>query len=87
MKQIVVMLKNIGSVSVERSRAVGIHRPEKLAARDAVEAYARIQQYSFKLSLNLCYAREGALRDLHWTALPVKVKQKLRVAARRASNA
>lgn len=87
MKQIVVKLKNICPVSVGRSRAVGIHRPEKLAALDAVEAYARSQQYGFKLSLNLLYALEDALRDLHWTAPPVNVQQRLRAALGRAGNA
>jgi DNA transformation protein and related proteins len=86
MKQSMTQLKNIGPVSAQWLRAVGIHTPEDLAALGAVEAYARVQQHGFKPSLNLLYALEGALRDLPWTALPANVKQKLRVAARRTAH-
>lgn len=86
MKQPVAELKNIGPVSAQWLRAVGIHTLEELAALGAVEAYRCVGQHGLKPSLNLLYALEGALRDLHWTALPVNLQQKLRAAARQAAN-
>ena len=35
----------------------------------SIEAYRIIRLHGFNASLNLLYALEGAIRDLHWTAL------------------
>ena len=77
--------KNIGPVSQEWLRAVGIHSYEDLAAVGSVAAYLRVKAHGFNASLNLLYALEAALRQIHWTTLPVADKQKLRQQAQTSS--
>lgn len=75
-------LKNLGPVSGEWLQAVGIYSRADLEAVGAIEAYRRVRLHGFNASLNLLYALEAALRDVHWTALPVEVQRQLQTAAR-----
>jgi len=75
-------LKNIGPVSMEWLRAVGIKSREDLEAIGSVEAFRLIKQHGFNSSLNLLYALEAALQDVHWTALSPQTKARLKAAAR-----
>lgn len=75
-------LKNLGTVSLEWLRVVGIRSHADLEAVGAIEAFRLVRLHGFNASLNLLYAMEAALRDLHWTALPPEVKTKLKVAAK-----
>jgi TfoX/Sxy family transcriptional regulator of competence genes len=74
-------LKNLGLVSLEWLRAVGIHSRADLAAVGSVEAYRLVKSHGFNASLNLLYALEAALRDEHWTQLAPEAKAKLKTAA------
>lgn len=76
------VLKNLGPVSREWLQAVGIHSRADLEAVGALEAYRLVRLHGFNASLNLLYALEAALRDVHWTALPAETKRQLQVAAR-----
>ncbi|MBL8188404.1 MAG: TfoX/Sxy family protein [Acidobacteria bacterium] len=75
-------LKNIGPVSMEWLRAVGVNSREDLERIGAVEAYRLIEVHGFNASLNLLYALEAALQDVHWTALSSQTKAKLKAAAK-----
>ncbi len=75
-------MKNIGPVSLEWLRAVGITSHEDLARLGSVEAYRMVKAHGFNASLNLLYALEAALQDIHWTALSPQIKAKLKAAAR-----
>ncbi len=75
-------LKNIGPVSMEWLRAVGITSREDLERIGPVEAYRQIKAHGFNGSLNLLYALEAALQNIHWTALSPQTKAKLKAAAR-----
>jgi DNA transformation protein and related proteins len=75
-------LKNLGPVSREWLQAVGIHAHAELEAVGAIEAYRLVRLHGFNASLNLLYALEAALRDVHWTALPAEVKRQLQTSAR-----
>jgi hypothetical protein len=70
--------KNIGPVSEAWLRAIGVHTRADLEALGAVETYRLVQQHGFRPSLNLLHALEGAIRDVPWTALPERVKAKLK---------
>jgi len=74
--------KNIGPVSEEWLRVAGVHTMEDLEKTGSVEAYRLIKLHGFNASLNLLYALEGAIRDVHWNALPETTKAKLKKAAR-----
>ncbi len=70
--------KNIGPVSMEWLRAVGTVSREDLERLGAVEAYRLIKAHGFNASLNLLYALEAALQDVHWTTLSPQTKANLR---------
>ena len=74
-------LKNLGPVSQEWLRAVGIHSRAELEQVGALETFRLVRLHGFNASLNLLYALEAALRDIHWTALPTAEKTRLKVAA------
>lgn len=75
-------LKNIGPVSLEWLRAVGINTREDLERFGSVEAYRMVKAHGFNGSLNLLYALEAALQNIHWTALSPQTKAKLKAAAK-----
>lgn len=78
-------LRNIGPKSAAWLRQVGIHQPEQLAELGAVEAFVRIRRAGFRPSLNLLYALEGALLDVHWQEIPPERRSELILAADTAS--
>jgi DNA transformation protein len=73
-------LKNLGPASEKMLKAVDIHTPEDLATIGAVEAFLRVRESELHPSLNLLYALEGALTDVHWNALPDEVRARLLIA-------
>jgi TfoX/Sxy family transcriptional regulator of competence genes len=78
--------RNIGPVSETWLRAIGVHTKEQLEERGAVEVWRQVRAHGFNASLNLLYALEAAIRDLHWTALPPAVKARLKKAAEAISK-
>ena len=64
--------------------AVGIRTRRDLERVGSVEAYLLVRDSleERKPSLNLLFAMEAALRDVHWTDLPADVKRELRAALR-----
>ena len=70
-------LKNLGTATVNILQAIGIHSREELAETGAVETYKRIKARDIQVSKVMLYALEGALLDLHWTELPLALKQQL----------
>ena len=78
----VVELKNLGPTSTEWLRAVGIHTREDLERIGAVAAYHLVKLHGFNASLNLLYALEASLQDVHWTALSPNTKARLKQTAR-----
>ena len=73
-----VSIKNIGEVSAAWLEAVGIATAEDLDNVGVVEAYRRVKMaFPDQVSLNMLYALQGALMDLHWKDLPQEVKAAL----------
>jgi DNA transformation protein len=75
-------LKNLGPVSEQWLRAAGIHSREELEKLGSVEAYRQVRLHGFNTSLNLLYALEAALLNVHWTALPLQTKARLKAAVK-----
>ena len=44
----------------------------------AIDSCKTLRAHGYHISLNLAYAIEGALRDIHWTKLPNKTRQALK---------
>lgn len=57
---------NLGPVSAEMLRKIGIENIEQLRAVGAVPAYKKLIAVGLKPSLNLLYAMEGALTGQSW---------------------
>jgi hypothetical protein len=75
-------LKNIGQKSARWLKLVGITSAEDLYEIGAVDAYLRAKNaFPGRVSLNLLYALQGALLDIHWSDLPPSMREKLREEA------
>ena len=70
-------LRNLGPASARWLGDVGIVTEAQLRAVGAVHAFRLVAMAGHRPSLNLAYAIEAALRDLHWTALPEDVRRSI----------
>ncbi|MBT8401357.1 MAG: TfoX/Sxy family protein [Rhodothermia bacterium] len=71
-------LRNLGPRSESWLNAVGINTRADLEKVGSVVAYRWVVEHGFAPSLNLLYAMEGALRDVHWTNLDPDLRDRLR---------
>jgi DNA transformation protein len=71
-------LTGIGRVSAAWLRRAGIRTRADLQRIGVVEAYKRVCGTGVKPSLNLLWAMEGALTDMHWTLLTPHRRDELR---------
>ena len=71
-------LKNLGSKSQTWLNAIGVHNRADLQAVGPIAAYTILKQQGYPATLNLLYAMQAALLDIHWTALPPDIKTKLK---------
>lgn len=74
-------LRNIGPVSARWLAAVGVRDRIALEQLGALGAFQRVRKAGLCSSLNLLYALEGALIDLHWNQLPEPLRRRLKQAA------
>ncbi len=77
-------LRNIGPKSAAWLRQVGLRSREDIAAAGPVAAFMKVRRAGFKPSLNLLYALEGALHDVHWQEVPDARRSELVQAAEAA---
>jgi TfoX/Sxy family transcriptional regulator of competence genes len=71
-------LLNLGPASRRWLDAVGVRTRADLERLGAARAYARVVEAGFRPTLNLLWALEGALMDLHWSRVPAAVREALR---------
>jgi DNA transformation protein len=72
-------LKNIGPKSRSWLHNIGIDTLEDLEALGAVETYRRLKlARPTEVSLNMLWALQGALLNIHWNALPPDMKAALK---------
>ena len=71
-------LKNLGPKSQTWLNAIGVHNRADLQAVGPVATYTILRQQGYLVTLNLLYAMQAALLDMHWTALPPDIKTKLK---------
>ncbi len=74
-------LRNLGPKSAKWLAEVGLETRADLEQVGSVAAYRKVRASGSQVSLNLLYALEGALLDVHWNELPAPLKAKLREAA------
>lgn len=74
----IASLKNLGPKSAERLCAVGITTEDRLREVGVVDAYILVkQQFPNDTSLNLLWALQGAIMDIHWLHVPDDIKTEL----------
>jgi len=73
-------LKNIGPKSKQWLNAIGVYSLKDLKDMGAVDCCRILKAQGYPASLNLAYAIEGAIHDIHWTKIPTDVKQALKNA-------
>lgn len=71
-------LKNLGPKSRSWLNAIGVHDRADLQAVGPVAVYTILKQQGYPVTLNLLYAMQAALLNIHWTALPQNVKTQLK---------
>ena len=71
-------LKNLGPTSARWLHHIGVRTRADLAELGSVGAYLLLREQGYRVSLNLVYAIEAALLDIHWTHLPRELKAELR---------
>lgn len=71
-------LKNIGPKSQAWLNAIGVHNCADLQSVGPIAAYVILKQQGYPVTLNLLYAMQAALLDIHWTALPLDIKATLK---------
>ena len=75
----IATMMNLGHKSAERLVAADISDPETLQEIGAAAAYQRVKmRFPKDTSLNLLWAIQGALMEMHWHDLPYEFKQQLR---------
>lgn len=79
-------MRNLGPVSMEWLKTIGVETREELETLGVVEAYLRIFDVGFKPSLNLLWALQGAVLDVHWAQIPQDMKNSLKAALERAQR-
>lgn len=71
-------LIGIGPKSGRWLREVGIVSRDDLERVGVIEAYRRVQSAGHNVSLNLLWAMQGGLMDIHWTMVPPKLREQLK---------
>jgi DNA transformation protein len=71
-------IRNLGPVSIEQLRLIGITTPEQLFEVGPVEAYVRLKHaYPHRINRTMLWALAGAELDIDWREVPAETKQQL----------
>ena len=74
----IASLKNLGPKSAAQIVAVGIDGPDEIRTVGAANVYHRVKsKFPNSTSLNLLWALQGALMELHWHDVPDDIKRQL----------
>lgn len=71
-------MRNLGPVSRRWLAAIDVHTLEDLRRVGSVDAYRLLLLRGYRVSLNLLWGMEAALRDVHWMEITPEEKQVLR---------
>ncbi len=69
---------NLGPVSKEWLRAIGVHSLNDLKRQGSVKTYLKVKNKGFNTSLNLLWALEGAILNRPWQSFTTEEKNKLK---------
>ena len=76
----IASLKNLGPKSARQIVAAGIDGPDEIRELGAAEVFYRVKsRFPASTSLNLLWAVQGALMEVHWHDVPYEIKHQLLV--------
>ena len=78
--QSISKLINLGPKSEQWLQAIGVYTRDDLQQIGAIDCYRILKAQGYPVTLNLVYAIEAALMDIHWTKLTTQQKQSLKQA-------
>jgi len=73
-------MKNLGPKSTEMLAKIGIYTRQDLEDIGAVDCYLILKNQGYHVNLNMLYALESALLDIHIINLSTDIKQHLQAA-------
>lgn len=76
-------LKNFGPKSTEWLNSIGVYTKADLRRLGSITIYRLLKERGYPVSLNMVYAIEGALMDVHWNKLPADMKAELKEMVKR----
>ena len=80
-------LLGIGAVSGQQLRDAGVTTAQQVRRLGAVACYRRICEHAgHRQSLNLLWALQGGIEDIHWTMVPPKQREQLKEELKAAST-
>lgn len=72
-------LKNIGYKTAQWLNELEIHTLEDLEKAGVPSVYERLKERGHPVSVNLAYALQGAILNIHWSGVPPELREELRV--------
>lgn len=72
-------LKNIGYKTAEWLREIDIQTLDDLEKAGIPQVYAQLKEKGHPVSVNLAYALQGAILNIHWAGVPSELREELRV--------
>lgn len=71
-------IKNIGLQSKKMLASIGVNTLEDIQKVGVINIIKMLRLRGFAVTLNLAYALEGAIRNVHWLELPETIKNELK---------
>ncbi len=71
-------MRNLGPKSSQWLAAMGIHTLDDLRETGVINAYNLVRKHGYNATLNLLWALQGAVTDIHWKDVPESIKRQLK---------
>jgi DNA transformation protein and related proteins len=71
-------LKNIGPKTANWLKSIKIHTLDDLERAGVAQVYHTLKEQGRPVSINLVYALQGAILNIHWTGVPLELREELR---------
>lgn len=72
-------LKNIGYKTAEWLRDIDIHTLDDLEQAGIPAVYEQLKEKGHPVTVNLAYALQGAILNIHWAGVPSELREELRL--------
>jgi DNA transformation protein and related proteins len=70
-------MKNLGPVTRNILKSIGINTAEELKSKEAVDVYVEMKLNGYNVTRNMLWGLYGAINDLDWRDIPDEKKVEL----------